>query len=66
MGENELGFAICGDNELVSSVEIVNEFRAMVEFSGGDNFHGCSTLCLTTRGVNEADFAGVGFEVGVL
>ena len=66
MGENELGFAICGDNELVYSVEIVNEFRAMVEFSGGDNFHGCSTLCLTKRGVNEADFAGEDFEISNL
>ena len=66
MGENELGFAICGDNALVSSVEIVNEFRGMVELSGGDSFHGCLTLYLTKLGVNEADFAGVGFEVGVL
>ena len=50
MGDNELGFAICGDNELVSSVEIINEFREMVEFSGGDSFHGCLTL----KGVAEA------------
>ena len=41
MGDNELGFAVSGDNELLSSVEIVDEFRGMVEFSGGDSFHGC-------------------------
>ena len=65
MGDNELGFAIGGDNELVSSVEIVNEFRGMLEFSGGDSFRGCLTLCLTKRGVNETDFSGAGFEIGV-
>jgi hypothetical protein len=32
---------------LLSSVKTINEFRGMVEFSGGDGFHECLTLCST-------------------
>ena len=64
MGDDELGLAIGGDDELVSSVQIVNKLRRMVEFSGSNGFQGCLTLCSTPRGVKESDFASVGFEIG--
>ncbi|MFM8983332.1 MAG: hypothetical protein ACKOLA_10580 [Spartobacteria bacterium] len=47
MGDDELRFAIGGDDELLSCVEIVNEFRGMVELPSGNGFYDRLTLCST-------------------
>jgi hypothetical protein len=48
---------------LISGGQVVNKLRRMVEFSGGNGFHGCLTLCSTPWGVKESDFLGSSREL---